>query len=443
MGSIPFAFSVHHFVNSVGAYAGFASLIGLAILVLLYFAQARETASLRDRAAEWAQRVEQLEAHLASVLRRQSQPAAPPATQAPAPGAAPAPSRAPLPTAAPATAAAGAAAASATHASSRAPFPIIGPPAGVGAPALTAATKLIPTTGAAVMAPEGAPETPRDAVPDPADLTVVGAPAPATVAGGANGHSDSPPGAGVPPSMGRTAVAAPPAAPGTFAPPSLENTAAMPPPDGALAAAAPPPNRSGSPAPPPRIQIRPGASTAPGGRGPAAPARKRTSGGRRRPSRVILAGVLTLLVIGGIVAGVLLLTRGNGSGSHAKATAQAQNTTAAHRSGSAAVTPASLTVTVLNGTAISQLAHRVSQKLSRLGYKPGKVDTAADQTRTATVVAYLPGHRAGALAVASSLKLGPASVQAVDQTTRTVACPPPSACTAQVIVTAGTDLGNI
>jgi LytR cell envelope-related transcriptional attenuator len=435
MGSIPFAFSVHHFVSSVGAYAGFASIIGLAILVLLYFAQARETASLRDRAAAWAQRVEQLEARLASVSRQQSQPAGPASTQAPAPGAAPAVSRAPLPGAASATAAAGAVAAGASPAPRRAPLPIMGPPAGVGAPALTAATKLIPTTSAAVMAPEEAP--------DAADLTVVGAPAPATVAGGANGHSESPPGAPGPPSVGRTAVTAPPAAPETFASPALENTAAMPPPDDALVAAAPPPNRSGSPAPPPRIQIRPGAGAPPAGRGSAPPARTRTSSARRRPSRLILAGVLTLLVAGGIVAGVLLLTRGNGSGSQAKPAAQAQKTSAAHRSGSAAVTPASVTVTVLNGTAIAQLAHRVSQKLDRLGYKPGKVDTAADQTRTATVVAYLPGHRSDALAVASSLKLGPASVQAVDQTTRTVACPPPSACTAEVIVTAGTDLGNI
>ena len=42
-GALPFAFSVSHFINSVGADAGFASIIGLAILVLLYFAQARET----------------------------------------------------------------------------------------------------------------------------------------------------------------------------------------------------------------------------------------------------------------------------------------------------------------------------------------------------------------------------------------------------------------
>ena len=76
MGSIPFAFSVHHFINSVGADAGFAAIIGLAILVLLYFAQARETASLREQAYESAQRVQQLENRLAQLSRM---PAPPPA----------------------------------------------------------------------------------------------------------------------------------------------------------------------------------------------------------------------------------------------------------------------------------------------------------------------------------------------------------------------------
>ena len=59
MANLPLALSVHHFVSSVGADAGFAAIIGLAILVLLYFAQARETANLREQAYEAAQRVAQ------------------------------------------------------------------------------------------------------------------------------------------------------------------------------------------------------------------------------------------------------------------------------------------------------------------------------------------------------------------------------------------------
>jgi hypothetical protein len=64
MQTIPFALSIHHFISSVGADAGFASLIGLAILVLLYFAQARETATLRSRADEASGRVHDLEGQL-------------------------------------------------------------------------------------------------------------------------------------------------------------------------------------------------------------------------------------------------------------------------------------------------------------------------------------------------------------------------------------------
>ena len=61
MQTIPFALSVHHFISSVGADAGFAAIIAVALLVLLYFAQARETSTLRRRADEAGQRVEELE----------------------------------------------------------------------------------------------------------------------------------------------------------------------------------------------------------------------------------------------------------------------------------------------------------------------------------------------------------------------------------------------
>src|SRR5207248_10614007 len=99
MGPVPLAFSVHNFISSVGADAGFAAIIGLAVLVLLYFAHARETATLREQSYEWAQRVQQLEARVAQLSRGQSAPppatappAAPPtrATSAPAPAGTPA-----------------------------------------------------------------------------------------------------------------------------------------------------------------------------------------------------------------------------------------------------------------------------------------------------------------------------------------------------------------
>jgi hypothetical protein len=71
------------------------------------------------------------------------------------------------------------------------------------------------------------------------------------------------------------------------------------------------------------------------------------------------------------------------------------------------------------------------------------VATATDQTHTTTQVAYLPGFRNVALKVAASLKLSPGSVQPIDPATQAVACPPPAPCTANVVVTVGTDLASV
>ena len=61
---MPLALSVHNFISSVGADAGFASIIGLAVLVLLYFAHAKDTANLQQEADELAHRLLQAETRL-------------------------------------------------------------------------------------------------------------------------------------------------------------------------------------------------------------------------------------------------------------------------------------------------------------------------------------------------------------------------------------------
>lgn len=158
--------------------------------------------------------------------------------------------------------------------------------------------------------------------------------------------------------------------------------------------------------------------------------------------------VLVALAAGVVIAGLLLATSGGGSSNNTAsnssgANSNAPTTSVRRRHGAAGgVTPSSVTIAVLNGTASSGLAHRVSLKLGRSGYRQGTVATATDQTRTATVVAYMPGHRREAQAVASSLNLGPASIAPVDTNTQAVACPPPAACNADVVVTVGTDLAN-
>jgi LytR cell envelope-related transcriptional attenuator len=379
MATIPFALSVHHFITSVGADVGFASIIGLAILVLLYFAQARETANLREQAYESAQRVAQLEARLSGLARQQPAVAAQPAIAARpaavARGTAPAP--------APALVGAVAAAP--------------GPPAGVAAPALSAATRLIPTTP---IRPEpSADELARQ----PVELTSFGGPSSATAAAagvGANG-------------VGKGGVAT--------VPPRMTP---QPPPGVAL----PPPGRGARPAEHARRQATPPSRLS----GP--PPRSRAG------VRFALLLLLGALVVAGVVFALIHFTSNGGNQPSTKASATSNSPVASHHRAAGAVNPSSVTAAVLNGTATPLLAQRIATQLSSAGYKKGFVGNASDQTHSATVVAYIPGHRKAALAVAKTLKLGPASVAPIDANTRTVACPGTTACAATVVVTVGTDL---
>jgi Fe2+ transport system protein FeoA len=141
--------------------------------------------------------------------------------------------------------------------------------------------------------------------------------------------------------------------------------------------------------------------------------------------RLVLIAV-AVLAVGAAIAGAIVLISSN-----------SKSATAATK-----VDARTVTVAVLNGTSIAGLAHRISQRLVALGFVKGAVTTAADQTRTSTTVAYIPGARTQALAVARALKLGAASVAPVDQGTRTVACEGLSTCTASVMVTVGSDLTN-
>ena len=78
--------------------------------------------------------------------------------------------------------------------------------------------------------------------------------------------------------------------------------------------------------------------------------------------------LLGVLLLAAVIAVLLVVTSGGGS-SHRAAGTRSTNAPAA-RGG---FVPASVTVAVLNGTDVSQLAHRVEQKLSRGGYKGGTV----------------------------------------------------------------------
>src|SRR5207248_9429792 len=101
----------------------------------------------------------------------------------------------------------------------------------------------------------------------------------------------------------------------------------------------------------------------------------------------------------------------------------ASSTARRHRT-TGAFNTSQVTVAVLNGTATSNLAHDIGQRLAGAGYREGTIATATDQTHPTTIVAYLPGFKRDALAVAGTLKLKPAAVQPVDQPSQVVACPP-------------------
>jgi LytR cell envelope-related transcriptional attenuator len=388
MANLPLALSVHHFVNSVGADAGFAAIIGLAILVLLYFAQARETANLREQAYEAAQRVAQLEARLTSLARQQAAAAQVAPARAAQAGGVRAPARAP--------AFAGAVA--------MAPSP----PAGVAAPALAAATRLIPATPVAEPQPTYDEHGVAEPTGQPVDDTALGSLPPATAAAvGGNGSSKG----------------------GVASPPRV-----TPPPRGVL------PTAGGER--PAQAARRPGAASA-AGRAAVAPPPRFSEPPRKRSLGLRLALLAAgALVIAAIVVALLHFTGSGGSPNSTRAsnTSNAPSTTTSRRKRTVAVAPSTVTVSVLNGTASNGLAGRISNQLTSAGYKQGRVATASDQTRTATIVAYMPGHKAEALAVAKSLKLGPASVQPVDPATQAVACPVSTQCTSQVVVTVGTDL---
>jgi LytR cell envelope-related transcriptional attenuator len=146
-----------------------------------------------------------------------------------------------------------------------------------------------------------------------------------------------------------------------------------------------------------------------------------------------------------VAAAVVLVTltaTGNSTSSHSNT--PTTNASSANHTRAGGFSPASVTVAVLNGTSTNQLAHHVSARLAAAGYRQGRIATASNQTEATTVVAYLPGahNRSDALHVATALKLHRGSVQPIDQSTQQVACPPPGACTANVVVTVGADLAS-
>jgi hypothetical protein len=413
MPSIPFALSVHHFISSVGADAGFASLIGLALLVLLYFAHARETATLRSRADEAGLRVRELEAQLADLADQIAGLPAEISVRA-------AGSRV--------VAASGGVqqrvAAGAAAQGTGQPGLVPAAPAGMAGPALASATRLIPMPESPAPIPAPTPE-----------------PASATMAGG-NGSSR------VPVAAGAGTIQRPAQAPAGA--PSRPPTG----PGRAVGGAGRPVGPiTGQPRPTggqPRPGTgRPGGPNGSGGR-PGGPAGSnfpmRPAPRRSRTGRVIAAVLVAAIGVAAVAAAVLVLTHKGSSPKRKQTTSSAASSLASrrNRSATAVVRPSTVTVSVLNGTDLGGLAGRVADKLHAEGYIKGAVTNAANQTETTSTVAYMvPADRADALAVASALKLTGSVVQRVDSGTKSIACSNnPLGCNSPVYVTVGSDLAS-
>jgi hypothetical protein len=431
MGSMQLALSVHNFISSVGADAGFASIIGLAILVLLYFAHARDTANLHDEAEELGHRLLQAETRIAQLSRQQ------PAAPAPAP-------------APPATRAQSGSSITAARAGASLAVPVA--PMGVGAPALAAATRVVPVASPALPAEAFPPAQPSPPLQPSAPVQAPGfedeapvvAPVEPVFAEDAENAEPADPAEErelAAAQSGRAMAASAPVRERSVGPVAPATAAGAANGGGREGSVAAPVAAARSDTPPrPPVQIRSGAP--PGGRRPSLPPRTPAPrrGGAGRRFGLLIGG---LLAVAGIAVLVIVTQSGGSSPSHAKASSTTNAPTSPRRKAPATFSPASVTVAVLNGTATNDLAHGVSAKLTAQGYKQGTLATASSQTQTATVVAFRSGFRNDALHVATALKLGPASVQPIDPSTQAVACPPPSACTANVVVTVGQDLATL
>jgi hypothetical protein len=409
MTAVPFALSIHKFIDSIGADAGFAAIIGLALMALLYFAQARESASLRDELDDAANRIASVEGRLTQVVRtqvaRQDADANVPPAIVPAPAIA---GGVPRPGAMPATAGV---------ASRLVPaIAFVGAPAGMGAPALASATRAIPPgvlgpvapvpagtlTAAALTVPEalvpvGVAETQRAAEDTilAASATAAGA-ASATAAGAAGGS-------------GGTAVAPPPVGPRRVD--FLDEE-----PGG----------------PPPRRTVPP-------------PARDRDQP-RFRGVRIIQA-VIAVVVVAALV--IVLLSASGGNPKAPKAAVRPR-----HHHHGVVFNPARVNVAVLNGTAVNGLAAEIGAKLATDKYNvpQATITNAATQSQTTTLVGYQAGDRTDAVAVAKALGLSaadaqPASASAIQScaaagssTNGATGVTTTGVCSAQVIITVGTDI---
>ena len=353
-------------VQVIGAYAGFAAIVGLAILSALYFSQARDVRRLR----EWAGRAPERASQGTAVPGAQPAPAVRPegpgqasGTQQPASPA----TGGPQPSLAGGAPPVGALAPASGQAVTAAGQPATAQAAAVGAkPAVAAAAPASRATS--TQAPPAATKAPP--VPGAAASPAEAAAAPA-------GTAEAPAAAGGPPAL-----------PGAV-------------PLGAERLVPPGPATRGAPAAGARRALQgpaPGAS---------ATAEREPWYLRLAPRYIVLIVAGLLIVGGGVAYGVTQLSAGPAAAPPAAERASTANPGGdGEPTGQAPVDRGQVTVSVLNGTTVPGLARRISNDLRGAGFRRGRTDNATEQARAESVVFYADGSERAARAVGEELGIG-------------------------------------
>ena len=420
-------------IERFGAYFGYAAIIGLGVLSMLYFVQAREVRRLR----EWAGRAPERDAELAQRVQADAQ-------RRPAPPAVPAAVAQP---ASPQTVAAQQADAArrATAAAVMQKFqqPAAGGPGVVG-PAGQLARAIPPAAAPGGAAPgstaSGAPSPvlPGATAAPASPPVATAAPAVPGTSAAAEGASGSAPSSSAPNGPGASAASAS----GTAAVAMPAPSAAQPGPAAALSQTAPSSrslglgNGSGGqdtqdsaaarPSPPDDLPPRPPRSTASSA---ASADEGGLSGGR---IGLIVGAIVAVLAIGLVV---VLLSSGGDKPAADNAIREASTPPAAGPATPARRVDRKATqVAVLNGTTQTGLARDVGNKLQEKGFTILSVGDNADQQIATTTVSFSDGNEPAARIVAKIVGVATTAVQPIDTNTAAAVAPE-----AKVVVVVGGD----
>jgi hypothetical protein len=410
-----FAFSIQDQVEKYGAYVGLAAFLGLAVLTVLYFAQARELKRLRDWAGRAPERAQELEARVVATADEARRTQAEPAVER---SGTVSPAR---PVAQPATAAA-ASSGNGRPAGKPAPVPI-GPRPAVAVAAAAAAAQ-----ATAVAAP-AEPATGDDE--EEAAAEVVPAPVPDTDGerpGQETQLHDTLGGDEAPPEEDEEEKEEAAEEPAADAEPEAEPAGS----GNGVAAEPVIPRATPRPQPRPEPAAAPlRAPTASRTVATPAPSRRRAGGESSRTARItglVLAGVVALAAV------VFAATQLFGGDEPKPAPNVAQNPSSSADAGTdggdggTAASPAAArpktVVAILNGTPTEGLASGARDKLTAKGYSDaeGMIRTGnnTDQQRQDSAIFFAPGKRRQARDVASILGISGAP-QAVDPDTLALA----------------------